>query len=427
MREQTADVVVVGAGPAGAAAAYFLARAGWDVVLLERGPAPHSKPCGEFLTPGAVDLLGDVLGVLPLLVAGGAVPVKRAGVTAHDGGQFSGRTDGLSCPRSVTDAAVRDAAVAAGARLLTGFSVRDIVRDGEHVQGVLGQTAEGELVRVRARVTVGADGTHSLVARALGVVRPLPHLQRIALVGHFADGGPLWPPPEPFPLQKGRGARVFSYPLSPVPTGERDGERGPSVAMHLPADGTDGCCGIGPPCGAHNVRNVNMVVPQSEAHKMAGRRETYFRERLRTAFPAAWETVRDMEQVSPLQSVGCFGHTTARATGHGAVLVGDAATFVHPFTGEGVYFALRGAQLAAEAINNALQTGDVSAHALSPYDAARRRELVPRYKLCGLVQRVTHAPRALALASGVLRHAPGLTDYLLSILGDRRRPAFGLL
>ena len=394
MREQKVDVVVVGAGPAGSAAAWGLARAGWDVALLERGPSPISKPCGEFLTPGATDILRDELGVLPALLAGGAVPVTRAQVMSHGGQAFHGRTEALSCPRSVTDAAVRSAAVQAGARLVTGFYVRDVLRNGSRICGVQGQDTEGEMVRFSAQVTVGADGTHSSVARALHVVRPLPHLQRIALVGHF-----LLPP---------HGAC-------------RQPET--AVQMYLPADGTDGCCGVGPPCGAEGASNVNIVVPRAEAHKMAGRRDAYFHERLRTAFPAVWLLVQNAKMVGDLQSIGCFGHTTRRATGPGAVLVGDAATFVHPFTGEGVFFALRGAQIAAQVIDNALRADDVSARALSAYDAARKHELVPRYKLCASVQRVTHTPHALAFAAASLKRAPELTDFLFSVLGDRRHPA----
>ena len=193
--------------------------------------------------------------------------------------------------------------------------------------------------------------------------------------------------------------------------------------MYLPSDGSDGCCGVGPPCGKEGARNINVVVPRTESHRMAGRRAAYFYERLQKAFPGVWALLQDAEMAGDLQSIGCFGHTTRRATEHGAVLVGDAATFIHPFTGEGVFFALRGAQLAAKAIDAALRADDVSAQALSAYDAARRRELLPRYKLCGWVQRVTHSPHMLALAASSLRRAPDLTGFLFSVLGDRRHPA----
>ena len=300
-----------------------------------------------------------------------------------------GRPNALACPRVVTDKALVDTAKAAGVRVLENFSVRQIHRSGSQFSGVIGTNAAGETQTFSAKVVVGADGTHSLPAREMGVVQPLPRLQRIALVTHYrsetkANGG---------------------------------------VTMHLPVDRSDACCGIGAACGPDGTRNVNIVVPVSEAPLMAGRRQAYFEERLRIAFPHVWEQVKDGIQVGPLHSIGCFGHHTTRATDDGAVLVGDAATFIHPFTGEGVYFALRGAQLAAQTIDRALKQGDVSRRSLQSYDRARHSELLPRYRLCDLVQRVVHSPAWLGWAAERLRRSEPLTDLLLRAVGDQVRPA----
>jgi flavin-dependent dehydrogenase len=243
----------------------------------------------------------------------------------------------------------------------------------------------------RAAVTVGADGTHSLLARTLGIVRPIRRLQRLALVGHFTGF-----------------------------TASDDGEA--TVTMHLPSDRSDACCGIGAPVGPDGARNVNIVVPITQGSQMAGRREAYFQERLQQSFPRVWEQFTQARPVGPLRSIGCFGHHTTRATHDGAVLVGDAATFINPFTGEGVFFALRGAQLAAEAIDDAMRKSDVSRLRLQCYDAARRSELLPRYRLCDLVQRVVHSPRLLMWAAARLRRSPSLTDLLLNTVGDLGRP-----
>jgi flavin-dependent dehydrogenase len=224
----------------------------------------------------------------------------------------------------------------------------------------------------------------------MGVVRPIPRLQRIALVMHYRTSLPA---PEA------------------------------AVTMYLPRDRTDACCGVGAACGPEGTRNVNIVVPLSEAPRMAGRRRAYFDERLCRSFPQVWEWAQSAVLAGPLQSVGCFGHHTTRATEGGAVLVGDAATFIHPFTGEGVFFALRGAQLAAQTIGEALARGDVSCQALRGYDAARRAELLPRYRLCDAVQRVVHSPALLGWASARLRRSEPLTELLLRTVGDLARPA----
>ncbi len=389
------DVVVVGAGPAGSATALFLARRGYAVTLLDRAAFPRDKACGEYLTPGAVALLRDEIGILPQLLASGASALTRETVVPHTGRAFSGATNALACPRVVTDKALRDTAEAAGVRVLEGSNVRQINRDDSGFYGVTGTNAGSDTLAIRARIVVGADGTRSLLAREMGVVRPIPRLQRIALVTHYQSGE----------------------------TTESEEATEQGVTMHLPRDRSDACCGVGIACGPDRTRNINIVVPLSEAPLMAGRRQEYFRMRLRRSFPQVWERVKDSVQVGPLHSVGCFGHHTSRATGDGAILVGDAATFIHPFTGEGVYFALRGAQLAADAIDQALQSGDVSQHRLRSYDRARHSELLPRYRLCDLVQRAVHSPPLLGWGADRLRRSAPLTDLLLRAVGDLARPA----
>jgi len=386
----TSDVLVIGAGPAGSATALFLARAGYDVALLDRATFPRDKPCGEYLTPGAVRLLRDDLGVLPDFMAGGAARLTRETVVPHRAAAWSGTTEALACPRTVTDKVLRDAAQAAGARVTEGANARRILRDAGGIRGAVAVGADGEEQEFRAQVTVGADGTRSLLAREMGVVRPVPRLQRIALVTHYHDAGA---PPEA------------------------------AVTMNLPRDRSDACCGVGAACGPDRSRNVNIVVPMSEAPRMAGRRQAYFEERLRVSFPQVWEWVQGAAPAGPLHSVGCFGHYTARATGDGTVLVGDAATFINPVTGEGVFFALRGAQLASQAISTALERGDVSRSALRAYDAARRSELLPRYRLCDAVQRIVHSPALLGWASERLRRSEPLTETVLRTIGDLARPA----
>jgi len=381
---------VIGAGPAGSATALFLARAGYDVTLLDRATFPRDKPCGEYLTPGAVRMLRDELGVLPELMAAGAARLTRETVVPHRSQAFSGPTDALACPRTVTDKVLRDAAQAAGARVIEGMNVRRILRDDSGIRGAAGLASDGTEHEFQAQVTVGADGTRSLLAREMAVVRPIPRLQRIALVTHYDTGNTT---PET------------------------------AVTMHLPRDRSDACCGVGAACGPDGTRNVNIVVPMSEAGRMAGRRQAYFEERLHVSFPQVWEWVQDAAPAGPLQAVGCFGHHTTRAADDGAALVGDAATFIHPFTGEGVFFALRGAQLAAQAIGEALARGDVSRPSLQSYDAARRSELLPRYRLCDAVQRVVHSPALLGWASERLRRSQPLTELLLRTVGDLARPA----
>ena len=380
---------MIGAGPAGSATAAFLATCGYDVVLLDHAHFPRRKPCGDYLTPGAVRILRDELGALPDLEASGAADLSRETIVCHNGRSFGGSTQAMSCPRSVTDQILLDTARRRGVHVHEGFHARRVAMDGSAVIGVEGEDADRVATRVQARVTVGADGTRSLLARSLGGVRPIPRLQRIALQGYFLGNAT---------------------------------DDTPGVTMHLPADGSDACCGFGAPSGPERTRNVNIVVPISEATSVAGRPQEYFDERLRRSFPQVWEQLQGSPQVGALRSVGCFGHTTRRAAQDGAVLVGDAATFINPFTGEGVYFALRGARLAADAIDGALRSHDTSYRTLRRYDLARRKELTPRYKLCDAVQRLVHSPAWLAWAAERLRRSSDLTESILRTVGDLEPP-----
>ena len=178
---------------------------------------PAHKPCGEYLTPGAVGLLRDELGVLPSLLAQGAAWVDQERVVAHSGRDFTGPTSALACPRVVTDQALRDEAEKCGVRVVEGFAVRRILWEGSSVVGVEGSDAEGEADN-HSGAGDGGGGRDTLTAG--------PRDGRGASPPALAAAGP------------GRALR-------------RDACRGrlPAVTMHLPRDGSDACCGVGPVCG----------------------------------------------------------------------------------------------------------------------------------------------------------------------------------
>lgn len=374
------DVAICGAGPAGSSAAIWLARRGYTVALLDRSTFPRDKVCGDYLTPGAVSILRDDLGVLPRLIDAGASTVTAQTVVAQDGKRFGGEVTAMSCPRMSTDAVLVDTARCAGVDVYEGASVREIIFDGSRVAGIDAVDKHRERISIRTRITVGADGTHSLLARRLGVVRPMPRLHRLALSAYF--------------------------------TGDDA-----NLTMYLPRDASTACCGFGASAG-RGLRNVNIVVPVSEARAIAFDRERYFRDRLARSFPDAWERLRGQVMVGGVRSTACFGHRTTRAAHDGAVLVGDAAMFIHPFTGEGVYYALEGGRLAAKTIDEALRAGDVTYRPLSAYDRDRARILAPRYRLCDAVQHIVHSPRLLGWLTPRLARSPELASTVLRTVGD---------
>jgi flavin-dependent dehydrogenase len=102
----------------------------------------------------------------------------------------------------------------------------------------------------------------------------------------------------------------------------------------------------------------------------------------------------------------------------GAALVGDACGYVDPVTGEGIYFALRGAQLLAPVIEGALQSGEVRAGALRAYARARRAEIGPRLLAARLLQRGLRHPWLVERVLALLAARPRLADLLVAVAGD---------
>ena len=184
------DVLVAGAGPAGAIAARQLALAGARVVIVDRDAFPRDKLCGDTLNPGAMDLLaslglkGGVLDdALPL--AGMRVTGPGAAVDARYGG---GRV-GVAIARRTLDQWLLDQAIAAGARFEPGLTVAGALTEetsgARVVRGLVLRSANGTQTRMPALVTIGADGRRSAVARSAGLRAYSPAPRRWAYGAYF--------------------------------------------------------------------------------------------------------------------------------------------------------------------------------------------------------------------------------------------------
>ena len=381
------DVVVVGAGPAGSAAAILLAERGSSVTLLDKAAFPRPKICGEYLSPEAARVL-DRLGVLKAVDAAGAQPLSGMRIIAPDGTVLDGtyptsgpwrgyRDHALAIRREVFDRILLERARALPVDVRERHRVTGLLVEGGLVRGVKAESADGAPVELRSRLVVGADGRASVVAHALGLVRP-HRLQRLALIQHVSgieglgDRGEIYVDPPDYSI------------LNPVAAG---------------------------------IVNLSLVVPLAHAKPFSSRLETFMEARLRQLrhVPAR---LAGMKAEGPVMAMGPLAYRVGEPRVGGVLLAGDAAGFYDPFTGEGLYTALRSAELLAEVAHPALSTGDVSADALAPYARAKRAAFADKARVTRALQFIIAHRRLANGAARFLQRRPALLSMLMGVIGD---------
>src|SRR6185503_7375623 len=161
------DALIVGAGPAGSVAARLLAKAGWQVALVERATFPRRKVCGEFISAATLPVL-EACGVGEAFSVAAGPPVMRVGIYAGDAALTAPgeKTWGRALGREHLDLLLRDAAVAAGARLFQPMELESLQRDGDGFACILGEA------EMRARTVIAACGSWN--ARGMFALTPKP-------------------------------------------------------------------------------------------------------------------------------------------------------------------------------------------------------------------------------------------------------------
>ena len=357
---------MVGAGPAGAAAALFAARRGHRVIVFDKQDFPRDKPCGEGLMPGGRPALRE-LGLEDDVVSGGAPPLQgiqfglaeqppvAVAFPEHDGEQA-----GLGIRRLTFDARLAESlGHHSQIQFCPHIDARDVRTDAGGIATVI--TSAGE---VRARFVAVADGLRSALRHRLGwTVGPRPP-HRYGIVAHWTMDAPLDPWVR---ITFDRGLEVYEGPV------------------------------------AGNQRMVALLCYQDRMREFGGRLEARYREIAQALRPG----LRNAELVGSVSAVGPFWYRASMVAHDRVFLIGDAAGFTDPITGEGVAAGLRQARAFAAALESPTPE--------RAYRQAHRRLTKDPRRVAALFLRLSHTPALVERAMRSHQRAPQTLTSLLGI------------
>jgi flavin-dependent dehydrogenase len=385
----TYDAIVIGARCAGSPTAMLLARKGYRVLLLERATFPSDVPRGHVIQPHGTALLKR-WGLLDRVIASNCPPIPQVTL---DVGPFAltsappladGETPIYGPRHGILDKILADAAVEAGAELREGFHVQELVMAGDRIIGMRGQGKDGQQVTETAKMVIGADGLHSLVART--VQAPQYQSKPNLTCSYFTYYSGL--PVEGVTIYVREHRFIGVFPTNDALT---------CVAIQLPiAELETFRTDI-----EANFLHVLELAPELAAGARAARREERF------------------------LGAADIPNFFRKPYGPGWALVGDAGYHKDPYTGQGISDAFWGAQLLSEALDAGWSGRRDLEAALAEYERQRNEDALPKYELNYQLATLEPPPPEMQQLFGALMSNPVETSrFFGTIVGTVSIPEF---
>ena len=375
------DVAIIGAGPAGSAAAICLARKGYQVALVDKQQFPREKLCGDFLNPINWPVFRR-LGIVNEILSRNHEKVTAFRLTSSSGDEAEARLPsengeasfGLGFRRSLLDDILLEKAVTQSADVFQGVKLKELKKahQGWHLTIDSSEAVE----ELSARVLIGADGRNSWVAHHLGLAGG-PSAQRRAIGFQLRLNG------------------------SNAATGK--------VEIHLFPGGYAGLVGLG-----GGVLNLCFAVDKARFQH-----ERSFEELIESCLGLnrhLKQILCHSEAIGEIRSIYPVYFPPRHSYGDRVLLVGDAARVSEPVTGEGVYFALRSGELAARRVDQAFEKSDFSADHLKLYERECRSAFQIRHGVNALLRWLIYHPSLASLFIRLTARRRRLLDSLVQTI-----------
>jgi menaquinone-9 beta-reductase len=383
------DVVIVGGGPGGSTCASFLSKHGMKTLLLDSQKFPRDKTCGDGISGKSVRVLRE-LGLIDKVnrienakIHGVTISSPNGSVARIPIPQKKGYIgEGFVSRREVFDNFLfENAKSKENVTVIEKFQVTDLLKNGDHVVGVKGKNLEtGEEQSFSAKVVVGADGANSVVARLNGLSKIEPEHFLVAIRLYYEGVKDLRDQIELHFIDEVLPGYFWIFPSI-------EGNK-------------EGICNVGAGMVAKDMKKKGVSLEKAMYDAIDN--NPLFKKRFENA-----------KKRAPMKgwTLPCGSFVRPNA-GNGFVLIGDAASLIDSFTGEGIGNAMYSAWYAADTIAEGIKEGNVTIGKLKEYQDKVEKILRPELETAHRLQKMTHHPWMLNYVIKKASKKPKLAEFI---------------